>query len=72
MSVAKITNINLNLKESADAIVQSYITNVSSRFSETKKLLQIKVNDTMAMAISLYKNDEVIDRASSEWTNEWT
>ena len=66
MSVAKITNINLNLKESADAIVQSYITNVSSRFSETKKLLQIKVNDTMAMAISLYKNDEVIDRASSE------
>ena len=55
MSVARVTTINLKTKESADELVQSYTANAPSEFPEAKQLLQIRVDDTTVMAISLYQ-----------------
>ena len=65
MSVARVTTINLNTKEGADELVQSYTTNAPSEFPEAKQLLQIRVDDTTVMAISLYENNEAMERASA-------
>ena len=64
MSVARVTTINLNTKEGADELIQSYTANAPSEFPEAKQLLQIRVDDTTVMAISLYENNEAMERAS--------
>ena len=64
MTVARVTTINLNTKESADELVKSYTSNASGEFPEAKQLLQIRVNETTVMAISLYQNNEAMERAT--------
>ena len=68
MSVARVTTINLKTKEGADELVQSYTANAPSEFPEAKQLLQIRVDDTTVMAISLYENNEAMERASEART----
>ena len=65
MSVARVTTINLNTKEGADELVQSYTTNAPSEFPEAEQLLQIRVDDTTVMAVSLYENNEAMERATA-------
>ena len=65
MSVARVTTINLNTKEGADELVQSYTANAPSEFPEAEQLLQIRVDDTTVMAISLYENNEAMERATA-------
>ena len=68
MSVARVTTINLKTKEGADELVQSYTANAPSEFPEAKQLLQIRVDDTTMMAISLYENNEAMERATAART----
>ena len=68
MSVARITTLNLKSKEGADEIVQSYTANAPSEFPEAEQLLQIRVNDTIIIAISLYENNEAMERATAART----
>ena len=68
MSVARITTINLKSKETADEIVQSYTTNAPSEFPEAEQLLQVRVGDTTIVAISLYENNEAMERATAART----
>ena len=68
MSVARVTTINFKTKEGADEIVQSYTANAPSEFPEAEQLLQIRVDDTTVMAISLYENNEAMERASAART----
>ena len=68
MSVARVTTINFKTKESADELVQSYTDNAPSEFPEAKQLLQIRVDDTTVMAISLYENNEAMERATAART----
>ena len=68
MSVARITTINFNTKEGADELVQSYTANAPSEFPEAEQLLQIRVDDTTVMAISLYENNEAMERATAART----
>ena len=68
MSVARVTTINFNTKEAADNTVQSYSTNVPTEFPEAEQLLQIRVDDTTVMAVSLYENNEAMERASAART----
>ena len=68
MSVARVTTINFNTKEAADNTVQSYSTNAPTEFHEAEQLLQIRVDDTTVMAVSLYENNEVMERASAART----
>ena len=65
MSVARITTINFKTKEAADNTVQSYSTNAPTEFPEAEQLLQIRVDDTTIIAVSLYKNNEAMENASS-------
>ena len=68
MSVARITTLNLKSKEAADEIVQSYTATAPSKFPEAEQLLQIRVDDTTVMAVSLYENNEAMERASAART----
>jgi|TARA_B100001245_G_scaffold220473_1_gene191046 hypothetical protein len=52
-------------KESADAQVDSYTSTASSKFPEAEQLLQIRADDTTVIAISLYENQEAMERASA-------
>ena len=65
MSVARITTLNLKSKEGADEIVESYTTNAPNEFSEAEQLLQIRAGDTTIIAISLYENNEAMERATA-------
>ena len=64
MSVARITTLNLKSKEGADEIVQSYTATAPSKFPEAEQLLQIRAGDTTIIAISLYENNEAMERAT--------
>ena len=68
MSVARITTLNLKSKEGADEIVQSYTANAPSEFPEAEQLLQIRADDTTIIAISLYENNEAMERATATKT----
>lgn len=65
MSVARVTTINFKTKEGADEIVQSYTANAPSEFPEAEQLLQIRIDDTTVMAVSLYENNEAMERATA-------
>ena len=68
MSVARITTLNLTSKEGADELVKSYAANAPSKFPEAEQLLQIRVDDTTVVAISLYENNEAMERATAART----
>ena len=68
MSVARITTLNLKSKEAADEMVQSYTTTAPSKFPEAEQLLQIRVDDTTIIAISLYENNEAMEGATAART----
>ena len=68
MTVARITTLNLKSKEGADEIVQSYTVSAPRKFPEAEQLLQIRVDDTTIIAISLYENSEAMERAPTART----
>ena len=68
MSVARITTLNFKSKEGAGGIIQLYTTNAPSEFPEAEQLLQIRVDDTTIVAISLYENNEAMERATATRT----
>ena len=68
MSVARITTLNLKSKEAADEMVQSYTATAPGKFPDAEQLLQIRVNDTIIIAISLYENNEAMERATAART----
>ena len=65
MSVARITTVNFKSKEDADTMVENYVANAASEFPEAKQLLQVRTSDTTVVAISLYADNEAMDRAST-------
>ena len=64
MTVARITTINFKSKEDADESIKDYSDKASSEFPEAEQLLQIRADDTTVMAISLYTDNEAMERAS--------
>ncbi len=65
MSVARITTLSLKSKEAADEMIESYTTTAPSKFPEAEQLLQIRTDDTTIIAISLYENNEAMERATA-------
>ena len=49
-------------------MVESYTATAPSKFPEAEQLLQIRVDDTTGMAVSLYENYEAMERASAART----
>ena len=65
MTVARITTLNFKSKEGADQIEETYKTNAPTEFSEAKQLLEVRVDDTTLMFVSLYSDNEAMERASA-------
>ena len=68
MSVARITTLNFKSKEGADQIEETYKTNAPSEFSEAEQLLEVRVNDTTLIFVSLYADNDAMERASAART----
>ena len=65
MSVARITTINFKSKEDADQSIRDYLEKAPSEFPEAEQLLQIRASHTTVMAVSLYADDDAMERASA-------
>jgi len=65
MSVARITTLNFKEKSGADQIEETYKTNAPDEFSEAEQLLEVRVDDTTLMFVSLYADNEAMERASA-------
>ena len=65
MSVARITTIKFKSKEAANKSIEDYSSNAPNEFPEAEQLMQVHVNDTTVMAISLYTNEEGMERATA-------
>jgi len=65
MSVARITTLNLKSKEGADQIEETYKNNAPTEFSEAEQLLEVRVDDTTLMFVSLYADNDAMERASA-------
>ena len=65
MSVARITTINFKSKEAADKSLVDYSSNAPNEFPESEQLLQVHIDDTTVMAISLYSDEEAMERAAA-------
>ena len=65
MSVARITTLRLKSKEGADEIEETYKNNAPTDFSEAEQLLEVRVDDTTLMFVSIYANNDAMERASA-------
>ena len=65
MSVARITTLNLKSKEGADQIAETYKKNAPGEFPEAEQLLEVRVDDETLMFVSLYADNDAMDRASA-------
>ncbi len=64
MTVARITTINFKSKEDADQSIKDYSAKAPIEFPEAQQLLQIRLSDTTVMAVSLYADNDAMERAS--------
>ena len=65
MSVARITTLNFKEKSGADQIEETYKTNAPDEFSEAEQLLEVRVDETTLLFVSLYTDNEAMERASA-------
>ena len=68
MSVARITTLNFKEKSGADQIEETYKTNAPTEFAEAEQLLEVRVDDTTLMFVSLYADNNAMERASAART----
>ena len=65
MSVARITTLNFKSKEGADQIEETYKNSAPTEFSEAEQLLEVRVDETTLMFVSLYADNDTMERASA-------
>ena len=65
MSVARITTLNFKSKEGADQVEETYKNRAPTEFAEAEQLLEVRVNDTTLMFVSLYSDNDSMERASA-------
>ena len=65
MSVARITTLRLKSKEGANEIEETYKNNAPTEFSEAEQLLEVRVDDTTLMFVSIYDDNDAMERASA-------
>ena len=65
MSVARITTLNFKSKDGADQVEETYKNNAPTEFAEAKQLLEVRVDDTTLMFVSLYADNDAMERASA-------
>ena len=65
MSVARITTLKFKSKEGADQIEETYKNSAPTEFSEAEQLLEVRTDDTTLMFVSIYADNEAMERASA-------
>ena len=65
MTVARITTLNFKSKEGADQIEETYKNSAPTEFAEAEQLLEVRVDETTLMFVSLYSDNEAMERASA-------
>ncbi|MBG77062.1 MAG: hypothetical protein CFH22_00058 [Alphaproteobacteria bacterium MarineAlpha5_Bin12] len=65
MSVTRITTLKFKSKEGADQVEETYKENAPSEFSEAEQLLEVRVDDLTLMFVSLYADNDTMERASA-------
>ena len=65
MYVARITTINFKSKEGADQVEETYKNSAPTEFAEAEQLLEVRVDDTTLMFVSLYADNDAMERASA-------
>ena len=65
MSVARITTLNFKSKDGADQVEETYKNTAPTEFAEAEQLLEVRVNDTTLMFVSLYSDNDSMERASA-------
>ena len=65
MSVSRITTLNFKSKEGADQVEETYKNIAPSEFAEAEQLLEVRVDDTTLMFVSLYPDNDAMERASA-------
>ena len=65
MSVARITTLNFKSKEGADQVEETYKNSAPTEFAEAEQLLEVRVDDTTLMFVSLYSDNDAMERASA-------
>ena len=65
MTVARITTLKLKSKEGADQVEETYKNSAPTEFAEAKQLLEVRVDDTTLMFVSLYSDNDAMERASA-------
>ena len=68
MSVARITTLKFKSKEGADQIEDTYQESAPTEFPEAEQLLEIRVDDTTLIFVSLYVDNDAMERASASRT----
>lgn len=65
MSVARITTLNFKSKDGADQVEETYKNNAPTEFAEAEQLIEVRINDTTLMFVSLYPDNDAMERASA-------
>ena len=65
MSVARITTVTFNSQSAADVAAASYAENAPNDFPEAEQLLGIKAEGNKLIAVSLYTDNESMERATA-------
>ena len=65
MSVARITTVTFNTQEAADVASASYVENSPNDFPEAQQLLGVKAEGNKLVAVTLYADQEAMERASA-------
>ena len=68
MTVARITTLNFKSKEGADQVEETYKTNAPREFTEAQQLLEVCIDETTLMFVSLYPDNDSMERASATRT----
>ena len=64
MSVARITTITFDSKETADIAMKSYVDTAPNNFPEAEQLLGIHAEGNTCIYVSLYADNEAMERAT--------
>ena len=68
MTVARITTLNFKSKEGADQVEETYKNSAPTEFAEAEQLLEVRVDDTTLIFVSLYADNDSMERASAART----
>ena len=69
MTVSRITTLKFKSKEGTDQVEETYKNSAPTEFAEAEQLLEVRVDDTTLMFVSLYADNDAMERASAARSN---